>query len=184
MLSGFLIKVMELNEVQTRLNKESELIHIFIDSFLKLEIHYEVPSFSQIFLEGRIISESLNRVEETGFADAHSEILAVREAESVLGSRYLENCLLFTLLEPCTMCAGAIIHSRISTVYYFADQSRVSGISSLPVEYICRLNYFPRLVKIDDPRAEEKLSGFFHKIREHKSIARTDASDPYTGILL
>lgn len=171
---------MNLNEEQDFSSSESELIHLFIDSFLKTDLNEDVPSFSQIFLNGKLISEARNMVEKTGFADAHSEILAVREAESVLGSRYLENCLLFTLLEPCTMCAGAIIHSRIRTVYYFAEQSRMSGISSLPVEYICRLNYFPRLVKIANFQAEERLKQFFQALRHSVSFS----SDPYTESII
>lgn len=174
---------MRLNDGQIHLSSESEHIDFFIDSFMKLEHREEVPSFSQIFLNGKLISQSANRVEETGFADAHSEIIAVREAESALGSRYLNDCLLFTVLEPCTMCAGAIIHSRIRTVYYFTEQSRMPGISSLSLEYICSLNYFPRLVKISDERAQETLSRFFQRLRMEK-LSSSQEKNTNTGSLL
>jgi tRNA(adenine34) deaminase len=58
--------------------------------------------------------------EETGDASAHAEMLAVREACRALGSWRLEGCVMYVTLEPCPMCAGAIINSRIPTVVYGA----------------------------------------------------------------
>jgi tRNA(adenine34) deaminase len=76
--------------------------------------------------EGRIIGRGRNRREEDGDATAHAEMEAIREACAALGNWRLEGCTLTVTLEPCPMCAGAIINARIPTVVYGAKEP-VSG---------------------------------------------------------
>ena len=76
--------------------------------------------------EGRIIGRGRNRREEDGDATAHAEMEAIREACAALGDWRLEGCTLTVTLEPCPMCAGAIINARIPTVVYGAKEP-VSG---------------------------------------------------------
>lgn len=76
--------------------------------------------------EGRIIGRGRNRREEAGDATAHAEMEAIREACRVLGDWRLEGCTLTVTLEPCPMCAGAIINARIPTVVFGAREP-VSG---------------------------------------------------------
>ena len=76
--------------------------------------------------EGNIIGRGRNRREEAGDATAHAEIEAIREACQALGDWRLSGCILTVTLEPCPMCAGAIINARIPTVVYGAKEP-ISG---------------------------------------------------------
>ena len=75
---------------------------------------------------GRVIGRGRNRREERGDATAHAEIEAIREAGAALGSWRLEGCTLYVTLEPCPMCAGAIINARVPALVFGAADS-VSG---------------------------------------------------------
>ena len=125
----------------------------------------EVPSFSIIVRDGKVISESYNTVESNHDVSAHSEILAIRKAQSAMGSRYLADCTLITTLEPCSMCGGAIILSRIKEVVYFAPASREDGISSFSMENIYQKNHFPKLTLIRDENVVKTIKQFFKKKR-------------------
>lgn len=76
--------------------------------------------------EGRIIGRGRNRREERGDATAHAEVEAIRQACAALGDWRLDKCAIYVTLEPCPMCAGAIINARIGTVV-FGARERLSG---------------------------------------------------------
>ena len=80
----------------------------------------EVPVGAAIFLDGRLISVAHNLCETTSDPCAHAEILAIKKACAALGNWRLTGASLYVTLEPCPMCAGAIILSRISSVYFGA----------------------------------------------------------------
>ena len=89
--------------------------------------HGEVPVGAIVVdTEGRVISSGRNRREETGDATAHAELEAIREACRALGDWRLEGCALYVTLEPCPMCAGAIINARVPVVVYGARE-KLSG---------------------------------------------------------
>jgi len=125
----------------------------------------EVPSFSVIVKDGAVISEGYNTVESDQDVSAHSEIIAIRNAQSAVGSRYLTGCTLVTTLEPCSMCGGAIILSRIEEVVYFAPASREDGISSFSMENIYQKNHFPKLTLLRDEKVVKTIKQFFKKKR-------------------
>ena len=81
----------------------------------------EVPVGAVVVKDNKIIGEGYNRRETDGSATAHAEILAIEAACKTLGSWRLENCTLYVTLEPCAMCTGAIINSRIKLVVYSAE---------------------------------------------------------------
>ena len=76
--------------------------------------------------DGRVIGRGRNRREEIGDATAHAEVEAIRQACAELGDWRLDSCAIYVTLEPCPMCAGAIINSRIATVV-FGARERLSG---------------------------------------------------------
>ena len=76
--------------------------------------------------DGRVIGRGRNRREESGDATAHAEVEAIRQASAELGDWRLDSCAIYVTLEPCPMCAGAIINSRIATVV-FGARERLSG---------------------------------------------------------
>ena len=78
----------------------------------------EVPVGCVIVREGRIVGRGRNRREEKQHTSSHAEMEAIRQANEVLGTWRLDNCTLYVTLEPCPMCAGAILNARIPRVYY------------------------------------------------------------------
>ena len=81
--------------------------------------------------EGRVIGRGRNRREERGDATAHAEVEAIREACAAVGDWRLEGCTLYVTLEPCPMCTGAIINSRIPTVVFGAREENFGSCGSV-----------------------------------------------------
>src|SRR5271163_5250978 len=80
----------------------------------------EVPVGAIVLLNGEIIGRGQNRVLRDSDPTAHAEIVALREAGLALKNYRLEDCTLYATLEPCAMCAGAILHARIARLVYAA----------------------------------------------------------------
>ena len=88
----------------------------------------EVPVGAVVVKDGAIISEAHNSPRELADPTAHAEILALRRAAEKLGSERLEGCELWVTLEPCAMCAGAIVHARIARLYYGASDPKGGAV--------------------------------------------------------
>ena len=88
----------------------------------------EVPVGAVITRGGEIIAEAHNAPRETCDPTAHAEILAIRRAAEMLGEERLTNCELWVTLEPCAMCAGAIVHARLAKVYYGASDPKGGAV--------------------------------------------------------
>ncbi|MCT1796164.1 nucleoside deaminase [Helcococcus kunzii] len=84
----------------------------------------EVPVGAVVVYDGKIIGRGHNVVETSKHAVKHAEIMAIMQAEDYLNDWRLDGAYLFTTLEPCIMCAGAIIHSRIKTLVYGAKDTQ------------------------------------------------------------
>ena len=95
--------------------------------------------------EGKIIGVGRNRREETHRADAHAEIEAIGQACEALGTWHLEDCTLCVTLEPCPMCAGAIINARIGTVVYGAKEANFGSCGSVINLFEERYGHHPKL---------------------------------------
>src|SRR5687768_1110320 len=85
----------------------------------------EVPIGAVVVREGRIIARAFNQVELLKDATAHAEMLAVTQAESVVGDWRLTDCTLYVTKEPCPMCAGAIVHVRLARVVFRSEAEEV-----------------------------------------------------------
>lgn len=90
----------------------------------------EIPVGAIILKNGELIASAFNRKEEYNDVTAHAEILAIREAERKLQSWHLDDCEMYVTLEPCPMCAWAIINSRIKTVYFGSYDSNYGALGS------------------------------------------------------
>jgi tRNA(adenine34) deaminase len=90
----------------------------------------EVPVGAVVVCEGRVIGRGWNR--NLGDCDptAHAEIVALREAAAAVGNHRLANCDLFATIEPCPMCAGALVHARIQRLVYGADDPKAGAVQS------------------------------------------------------
>ena len=84
----------------------------------------EVPVGAVIVRGGRIIARAFNQVETLKDATAHAEMLALTQAEAIVGDWRLSDCVLYATKEPCPMCAGAIVHTRVSRVVFGASDPK------------------------------------------------------------
>lgn len=119
----------------------------------------EVPIGCIIVKDNQIISSSFNRKEVDKIATHHAEILAINKACKKLNTWHLEDCTLYTTVEPCLMCTGAIIQSRIKKVVY--------GTSNTSFGYLSKLknNKIEIVDKVLEKECQEILSTFFQKKR-------------------
>ena len=90
----------------------------------------EVPIGAVIVKDGKIIARAYNKMEKTQLATAHAEILAINKACKKLRSWRLDGADIFVTLEPCPMCAGAIVNARISNVYFGAYEPKSGSAQS------------------------------------------------------
>ena len=84
----------------------------------------EVPVGAVVVREGRIIARAFNQVEELKDATAHAEMLALTQAEQAAGEWRLTDCTLYVTKEPCPMCAGAVVHTRLARVVFGASDPK------------------------------------------------------------
>jgi tRNA(adenine34) deaminase len=84
----------------------------------------EVPVGAVIVREGKIIARAFNQVEQLKDATAHAEMLALTQAENAAGDWRLTDCTLYVTKEPCPMCAGAIVHTRLARVVFGASDPK------------------------------------------------------------
>ncbi|OYU36383.1 nucleoside deaminase [Novosphingobium sp. PASSN1] len=88
----------------------------------------EVPIGAVIVKDGQIIAAAHNTPREDHDPTAHAEVLAIRAAAAMLGQERLTGCDLWVTLEPCAMCAGAIVHARLARVYYAASDPKGGAV--------------------------------------------------------
>ena len=116
--------------------------------------------------QGKILGRGRNRREENSDATAHAEIEAIREACAALGDWRLEGCTLYVTLEPCPMCAGAIINARVPAVFYGAREAQSGACGSVIDLFFERYPHHPRVFA--GCLAEESaalLRSFFSSLR-------------------
>ncbi|MEV4734473.1 nucleoside deaminase [Saccharopolyspora sp. NPDC049426] len=120
--------------------------------------------------EGRVLAEACNRREAHGDPTAHAEILALRAAAQAHGDGWrLENCTLAVTVEPCTMCAGALVLSRVARVVFGVWEPRTGAVGSLwDVVRDNRLNHRPEVVGgVLADESAALLESFFTTHRSH-----------------
>ena len=111
---------------------------------------------------GRIIGRGRNRREERHDATAHAELEAIREACASLGDWRLDRCSLYVTLEPCPMCAGAIINARIPRVVFGAREENTGSCGSVIDLFSERYGHSPAVFSgVCEQESRELLQGFF-----------------------
>jgi len=134
----------------------------------------DVPVGAIVVLDDRIIGVGHNRREIGADPTGHAEIVALREACRAVGRWRVDGASLYVTLEPCPMCAGAIVNARVARLVYGADDPKAGAVRSL--FRLCddaRLNH--RLEVVSGVMADacgEVLSSFFRDARARKKIAR------------
>ena len=128
----------------------------------------EVPVGAVIVKNGEAIAKAYNIKETIKDTTAHAEILAIRKASNVLGQWRLLDCEMYVTLEPCIMCAGAIVQSRIKKVVFGAYDKRFGACRSLyRLLDEGNLNHKVEVVEgVEEERCSHLLSNFFKERRE------------------
>ena len=115
-----------------------------LDEARAAALHGDVPIGAVVVRDGILIAARHNEREATGDPTAHAEVLALRDAANVVGHWRLLDCTLYVTLEPCVMCAGAVVNSRVGRLVYGAVDPKAGAVESL--YHVCadeRLNHRP-----------------------------------------
>ena len=125
----------------------------------------EVPVGAVLVRNGKVIARAHNRVEQTGDATAHAELLCLREAMERLGPR-LTDCTLYVTLEPCAMCAGACVNAKLSQLVYGAfDEAAGCCGTKMDLTDHCFLHSVETWGGIMEPDCKALLTDFFQALR-------------------
>ncbi|MBS9336931.1 tRNA adenosine(34) deaminase TadA [Fructobacillus parabroussonetiae] len=139
----------------------------------------EVPIGAVIVKDGEIIASTGNRREEDQKTDAHAEMHAILAANEKLGSWRLEDTALFVTLEPCLMCAGAILNARIPLVYFGAQDKKAGAVTSLySVFDDDRLNHQVKVIPgVLKDESAALLKDFFRGLRAKQKAKKRAAKE-------
>lgn len=153
-----------------------------IQEALKAKALAEVPIGAVIVLDGKIIARGHNLRETEQSAVAHAELLAIEEACKITGSWRLENATLYVTLEPCAMCSGAIILSRVKRVVYGAADPK-GGCAGTFMNLLQDERFNHQSEVTNGVLADEcggMLSDFFRSIREKRKLAKKSSLQKFT----
>ena len=138
----------------------------------------EVPVGAVIVRDGLIVGQGFDEREARDDPTAHAEIIAIREAAARLQSWRLEGCTLFVTLEPCTMCMGAIINSRLDMLVYGAASPKSGAVESvLELARVPGLNHTVKVrsgVRRDECAAV--LRTFFETLRKRRGVREVEGA--------
>ena len=131
---------------------------------------WEVPVGCVIVKDGKIIARAHNVKELSNDTTKHAEILAIQKASKKLGAWRLLGCDMYVTLEPCSMCAGAIINSRISNLYYGVSDEKTGAVGSVlnlleDYTFNHKVNYKRGILRDE---CENILKSFFKELRQKK----------------
>lgn len=127
----------------------------------------EVPVGAVVVCDGRVVGRGFNRNLSDSDPTAHAEIVALREAGRTVGNHRLLDCEMFVTIEPCAMCAGALMHARLKRLVYGADDPKAGAVHSVvPVLNHPQLNHRMEVTAgVLAARCQELLQSFFRARR-------------------
>ena len=126
----------------------------------------EVPVGCVIVRDGQVVGRGRNRRETEKTALAHAEIEAISDACKNLGGWRLWDCTLYVTLEPCPMCAGAIVNARIPRVVFGASDSKCGACGSVCDLFSMEFNHHPQVTQgVEQEAAGQLLKDFFERLR-------------------
>jgi len=156
-----------------------KFMKLAIKEALKAQNKDEVPIGAIIVKDGKVIARGHNLRESKQIASAHAEMIAIDKACKKLGTWRLEGCTLYVTLEPCPMCTGATILSRLDKVVYGANDPKGGCIESCIKMYEQKgFNHYPQYESgILKEECSSLLSDFFRKKREKKKQKKSMLGD-------
>jgi len=127
----------------------------------------EIPVGALIVFQDRVIGEGFNRVELDFDATAHAELIALKNASSNISNPNLKGAILYTTLEPCPMCLGALLLSNISSIVYGASNQKLGAVDTLiKMRQIPHPGEYPEVIEgVLTERCQELLNNFFTNLR-------------------
>ncbi len=130
----------------------------------------EVPIGAVVVINGQVYGRGHNRTEALKDATAHAEMIAITSATEKLGDWRLEDAVLYCTIEPCAMCAGAAVLSRIKTIVYGAKDPRFGACGSLfDIPTDIRLNHRIEIIPgVMEQEAIDLMQLFFRQVRANK----------------
>lgn len=156
--------------------EQETLMRLAFEQAHQAESLGEVPIGAIIERDGQIIGSGYNLRETSQDATDHAEIMAIKQACETIGSWRLERARLFVTLEPCPMCAGAIINSRVAEVYFGAKDPKAGAVGSLlnlltDTRFNHQPTVFPGVLELE---SQALLQNFFRAIRaKQKQLKKT-----------
>lgn len=154
---------------------EHEAMHAALEQAEQAALAGDVPVGAVVLHDGRIIARAQNRMVRDTDATAHAEALALRAAMHALGSARLDGCTLVVTLEPCAMCAGAIVLGRLQRVVFGAwdDKAGMAGSVGDLLRHP-KLNHRPEVVGgVLDAESSQLLRRFFAERRDPSAPGST-----------
>lgn len=122
---------MTATDPQDRSQIDQHFMRLALAEAAAAAVEDEVPIGAVIVHEGQVLAAAHNQREQLRDPTAHAEMIAITQAATTLDSWRLENCTLYVTLEPCPMCAGAIVQSRVKRVVYGADDPKAGAVKTL-----------------------------------------------------
>ena len=150
-------------------NSDEQYMYMALQEACKALDDGEVPIGAVIVHEGRVIGRGYNRIEALNDATAHAEIVAIGAASTSLETWRLNDCTLYVTLEPCLMCLGAILQSRVGRVVYGASDNRFGAIETFQYKDQAAESYhrFPETVGgVMKEECKALIQSFFKSIRK------------------
>ena len=149
---------------------DAKFMRLALKEAHKASLLDEVPVGAVLVFEGRVVARAFNKRETLNSPIAHAEILVIEKASKKLKSWRLVDSTIYITLEPCPMCAGAILNARIPRVVYGAKDPKGGALgSSFNLFAQPNLNHYPEITSgILENECSKTLSDFFKKKRESK----------------
>ncbi len=152
------------------MNIDEKWMRLALKEAKKADMVDEVPIGAIIVYKDKVIARAHNKKESSKLATAHAELLAIEKACKKIGDWRLNECTLYTTIEPCVMCAGAIIQSRVGAIVYGAPDNKFGAIESVVKIFDKEgWNHYPTIRKnILSEECSKLITDFFLKKRVNK----------------
>ena len=153
---------------------DERYMRMAIDQAYIAEENGDVPIGCVIVYEDRVIAKAYNQREQLHDPTAHAEIVALTQAAEYIGNWRLHGCTLYVTLEPCPMCAGALVLGRLDRVVYGTDDPKTGAVRSLyQLVEDARLNHQLEVTcGMMQDECKKQLQAFFQRRREENSNAK------------
>jgi len=158
------------------IDSDIRFIQMAMDQAAIAEENGDVPIGAVIVYENSVIAKAYNQREQLSDPTAHAEIIALTQAAAYVGSWRLHGCTIYVTLEPCTMCAGALVLGRLDRLVYGCDDPKTGAVKSLyNIVQDSRLNHTLEVTSgIIAQECSKQLQRFFQKRRNGKKQGLLD----------